>query len=102
MALGSSAAIAEHEAREAILRFGPNSEDAALDVAELTKRCSIKRTTVQEAIKGLRDEGKLQQTGSGKKSDPRRYWVPVPDDSAGTPIPIAAERIEPAEREVVQ
>ena len=102
VALGSSAAIALREACDAILKFGPRAREQALDVPELGTQCGLKRTTTQEAIRTLRAEGKLEQTGSGRKNDAYRYWVPVPDDSAGTPIPIAAERIDSAEQGVVQ
>lgn len=47
------------------------------------------RTTLQDALKRLQDEGAVEQTGRGVKGDPHRYRKPKV--SANPAIPIAAE-----------
>ena len=96
VSLGDSAAVAVSEAEQAIWDTLPNAEKEALTVDELITRSGKRRTTAQEALKGLTHSG-IETTVSGKKKDPYRYWIrpvsllPADHDSAGTHTLGAAE-----------
>ncbi len=76
-ALGSDAAVAEEEAREAILRVLPETPDEAMTEKDmLTEVASdgIKRTVAQSAIKDMLDDEVIARMGRGVKGEPYRYW----------------------------
>jgi hypothetical protein len=86
VALGDSAAVAEAEAREAILGAAPTSEAAAVSLDELRETTGCGRTTAQEAIKELLETEQLRRVGEGVRGDPYRYWRPIgPGDPPGKP-----------------
>jgi hypothetical protein len=75
-ALGDSAAVAEAEAREAILGAAPTSEAEAARLEDLLETTGVGRTVTQEAIKELLEAGELRRVGGGVRGDPYRYWRP--------------------------
>lgn len=80
-AFGSDAAVAELEARQAILRVLPGTEDGAMTLEELlaeVKEDGVNRTTAQNAIKEMLEQV-VFQVGEGVKGDPYRYWQPDGD-----------------------
>ena len=74
-ALGSDAAVAEEEAKEAILEVLPKSKDEALTLNEVLKMAGIGRTTAQKAIEEMLSDGEVKQRGRGVKNDAFRYWL---------------------------
>lgn len=77
VALGSESAVAEQEAREAILHAAPDSPDSALTTADLLGATEgIKRTVAYTIIEQLVREGLLERLGEGKKGSPHRYYSP--------------------------
>jgi hypothetical protein len=105
-ALGDSAAVAESEAREAILEAAPTSEAAAVNLTMLLMVTGLGRTTAQKAIEALLEAGKLRQVGEGVKGSPYRYWRPTsPEDPPNDPTiqdgqmrSAATDTLEEAER----
>jgi len=75
-ALGDKAAVAESEAREAILEAAPTSEAVAVSLNMLLMVTDLGRTTAQKAIEALLEAGELRRVGEGKKGSPYRYWRP--------------------------
>lgn len=76
-ALGSDAAVAEEEAREAILKVLPRTQDKAMTLDEIltkTKENGVKRTVAQDALKAMHDDNSVARSGGGVKGDPYRYW----------------------------
>jgi DNA modification methylase len=75
VALGSGMAVAQREAMDSILAVAPTSEDAAMTLDELASAAGdLKRTTAQDAVRELLDQGTLCQRGEGRKGSPYRYW----------------------------
>lgn len=74
--LGDSEAVAHDEAREALERYLPTTEDTAVTMAELLTLTGINRATVNRAMKGLPN---VQTLGKGGKKDPLRYYRPEVD-----------------------
>ena len=64
------------EAKAALLRVAPASEAEALRLDDFIEKAKVKRTSGQEAIQELTDEGKLQPIGEGVKGNPRRWFAP--------------------------
>lgn len=81
--LGTRAAVAEAEAREAILDAAPADEFGATSLDELLRITGVARTTAQNAVEGLLATGELRCIGEGVRGDPRRYWRAAPDSSRG-------------------
>jgi hypothetical protein len=75
-ALGDKAAVAEAEAREAILKAAPTEESEAMSLEDLLETTGVGRTTAQEAIKALLETGELRRAGEGVKGSPYRLWRP--------------------------
>jgi hypothetical protein len=75
-ALGDKAAVAEAEAREAILEAAPTEETEAMSLEDLLETTGVGRTTAQEAIKALLETGELRRAGEGVKGSPYRFWRP--------------------------
>ncbi len=76
-ALGSDAAVAEEEAREAILEVLPNTREKAITEKELlakVKEDGVNRTTAQAAMNGMLADEVIFRCGKGVKGDPYRYW----------------------------
>jgi hypothetical protein len=74
VALGTETAVAEAEARTAMLDAAPNNEADAMTEAELLMAARVKRTNGQKVIAELLGAGCLVRVGAGKKGDPYRYW----------------------------
>lgn len=79
--LGTRAAVAQAEAREAILNTVPADESEAISLDELLRDTGVARTTAQQAIEAMLVTGELSSIGQGVRGDPRRYWRS--DDGAG-------------------
>lgn len=79
---GTRAAVAEAEAREAILDAAPADASGAMSLDELLAETGMGRTTAQNAIGRLLEDGRLTCVGEGVRGDPRRYWRPG-DAAAG-------------------
>ena len=75
IALGSKAEVTAQEAEAAVLEALPADDDSALPLSDLVEISGAKRATVQRALKNLVSAGKVQETGAGKKGNPRRYWA---------------------------
>lgn len=71
--LGTAAAAAVRQARQAVLDVIPASPGEGLSFNETVARTGCRRSSVQEALGMLMDEGALTRTGSGKKGDPYKY-----------------------------
>jgi predicted transcriptional regulator len=105
-ALGDKAAVAESEAREAILEAAPTSEAAAVSLNFLLMVTNLGRTTAQKAIEALLEAGELRRVGEGVKGSPYRFWRPTsPEDPPDKPAPednqmlsAATQALEAAER----
>jgi hypothetical protein len=89
VSLGTSTAVAIHQAKVEILRAAPSHRSGAVTVEELTKKIGARRTSAQEAIKELIGERKLLEIGKGVKGSPHRYFKQI--DSAET-VNIGAAR----------
>lgn len=72
---GTQNEISEREAESVILGASQDSEEGAKELAALLEGTEVHRTTAQRVIKRLLGEGKLNQTGKGKKKDPFRYFL---------------------------
>ncbi len=75
-ALGNDAAVAEEEAKEAILRVLPYTENEAITLDDLVgevKGDGVKRTVAQNAINEMLDKV-VCRIGKGVKKDPYRYY----------------------------
>lgn len=79
---GTRAAVAEAEAREAILDAASADASGAMSLDELLAETGMGRTTAQNAIGRLLEDGRLTCVGEGVRGDPRRYWRPG-DAAAG-------------------
>ena len=79
VAHGTRADVAAQEARAAILRAAPRSEEKALTLEKLLDGRKVKRSTAQRVVKELIATGRLAKTGTGKKGNPFRYWAPETD-----------------------
>ena len=82
VALGSSAAVAEAEAEDAILEALASDEDMALPFSTKDGLPSIKallpehvsEATARRVLKKLAEAGKIGRKGRGVANDPQRYW----------------------------
>lgn len=79
VSLGTETAVAEAEAREAILEAAPTSEADAMKEADLIEAAGVKRTNGRTAIEEHLDAKRLVRIGAGKRGDPYRYWCPEPN-----------------------
>ena len=80
--LGDATAFAEKEAREAILDIMPAKAENAItmgDLVDKAKEHDVKRTTAQETVLALIEQGTVMRIGAGKKGDPYLHFL-----SAGT------------------
>lgn len=77
---GTRAAVAEDEAVEAILEAAPTEESQATSLDGLLEETGLGRTTAQNAVGRLLEEGRLGRVGEGVRGNARRYWLP---DDAG-------------------
>jgi hypothetical protein len=85
-ALGDKAAVAESEAREAILEAAPTSEARAVSLNFLLMVTDLGRSSAQKAIEALLEAGELRRVGAGVKGSPYRYWRPTsPDEPPNDP-----------------
>jgi len=76
--LGSAHDVAAQEARTALLAECPTDEGEAISLKNLLERLTkLKRTTAQEALTHLQDNGLVRRVGQGGKRDPFRYYRPV-------------------------
>jgi hypothetical protein len=75
IALGDPQEAAVKKAKDLILAVAPKSESEAADLAELTEIAEVSRSTGQQAVKELADEGVVARVGSGKKGSPFRYFL---------------------------
>ncbi len=89
---GTSSALAEQEARSAILKSLPKTEEDALKLDEICKVAEVKRTTAQKVLEEAYAEGAIRRIGAGKKGDAQRYFSPE-IHSAADPSYMAAERV---------
>lgn len=58
----------------ALLLAVPDTEADAKTADELMAETGLKKTAVREALARMVKEGKLMQTGTGRKNAPYRYW----------------------------
>ncbi|MGQ9553596.1 MAG: AAA family ATPase, partial [Anaerolineae bacterium] len=72
--VGSEAAFAVAEAKEAILDVIPASEMAAVTLDELADKTAVKRTSLQQAVHEMLRAGELKRLGQGKRGDPYRFY----------------------------
>jgi hypothetical protein len=73
---GPPHAVAEREAREAVLARVPSSEGDALTFDDLLNATGCSRSTLQRAVDHHVEAGSLKRKGEGKKGDPYRFWRP--------------------------
>lgn len=66
--------IGIQEVERALLLAVPDTETDAKTADELLAETDLKKTTVREALARMVKEGKLLQTGTGRKNAPYRYW----------------------------
>lgn len=74
---GECTSIATQDAKQAILAALPKSEEKAITFKALQDELpdEIKRTTAQEGLQKLIEEGKANRKSAGKKKDPYLYWA---------------------------
>jgi 5S rRNA maturation endonuclease (ribonuclease M5) len=85
MVLGTSTEVAAIEAKSAILSSLPGTPDEAVDLAAIVEATKVARATAQRAITDLRNEGRIQTVGKGKRGDPWKYYVLRSGDSGQAP-----------------
>jgi len=90
--LGTEAAVAEVQARAAILDIIPSTEENAKKQDEILEAAEVRRSTGQKVLKELQAEGAIMRLGKGRKNDPYLYWMPSEKLSATSSSSIAAER----------
>jgi hypothetical protein len=66
--------VGVQEVVRALLLAVPDTEADAKTADELMDTTGLKKTTVREALARMVKEGKLLQSGTGRKSAPYRYW----------------------------
>jgi hypothetical protein len=76
VAHGDPGAVAEKEAREAVLNVLPDNEGDGLTTDQIVTNSGAKRATVQRAINHLEETGLVAHIGAGKKGDPKKYYRP--------------------------
>jgi len=91
--MGKENEIAEREAEEAILAGAPHSEEKAETLDQLLNGSEIARTTAQRVVKKLVNEGRLKQTGGGKKRNPFRYFLSECHSAQTSPINGRSENV---------
>lgn len=84
--LGTESEISDREAEELVLGSAPASEEKAKSLDEMLDGSKVARTTAQRVAKRLSLEGRLTQTGKGKKGSPFRYFLTEKDSAQTTPI----------------
>lgn len=90
VALGTDPAVAAAEARDAVLRVAPGTEDDAITEDALLEKAGVKRTVGQEAVKEHVAAGRLRRAGAGKRGDPYRYWAPPGGSPPGSDEKVSA------------
>lgn len=86
--LGTRAAVAEDEARAAILEALPEAESEAMGLNRLLEATGAKRTVAQAALAALLEAGRIVRVGEGVRGDPYRYRHaegPTEDEAAHRP-----------------
>jgi hypothetical protein len=83
--LGTESDISEREAEDLILNGAPECEEKAKTLDELLDGSEVARTTAQRVVKRLAAEGKIIQTGRGKRGNPFRYFLPEKDSALWVP-----------------
>ncbi len=73
---GDKSAVATEEARIAIIKAAPSTEEAAKTVDDLATAGDVKRTTAHDTVKYLFERGQLCRIGTGYRGSPFRYWRP--------------------------
>jgi hypothetical protein len=73
--LRDSQTMALDDAENAIMRIAPDSEGRAETVAQLCQAADIKRTTGQEVLTKLVEQGRILRAGSGRRGAPYKYFV---------------------------
>ncbi|WP_257455624.1 spore photoproduct lyase family protein [Archangium lipolyticum] len=68
--------VGVQEVERALLLAVPDTETDAKTADELMAETDLKKTTVREALARLVKEGKLSQSGTGRKNEPYRYCQP--------------------------
>ncbi|WNG33292.1 AAA family ATPase [Archangium violaceum] len=66
--------IEAQDLERALLLAVPDTEEDAKTADELMDRTGLKKTKAREALARMVKEGKLLQTGTGRKGAPYRYW----------------------------
>jgi hypothetical protein len=66
--------VGVQEVERALLLTVPDTETDAKTADELLAETDLKKTTVREALSRMVKEGKLLQSGTGRKGTPYRYW----------------------------
>ncbi len=84
IALGSGAAVALAQAKQAILDVAPVTQEAAKKEDELLDAAKAKRTTGREALNELMEAGLIERVGAGKRGDPYRYRATPEKDTDAT------------------
>ena len=76
VSLGTDRAVEGREAREALLKDLPVSEDEALTLKDfLDTHKGLSRGTVQGLLKDLETEERVIKIGEGKRGHPHRYFI---------------------------
>ena len=93
VAHGSADDVAAQEAEAKLLEVLPSSEADAMTMEDLVEVTKATRTTIQRTLEKL---GKhVCRVGTGKRGDPRRYYLRTPTVSAQTTGPIGQKENEP-------
>ncbi|QRK12293.1 AAA family ATPase [Archangium violaceum] len=66
--------IEAQDLERALLLAVPDTEEDAKTADELMDKTGLKKTKAREALARMVKEGKLLQTGTGRKGAPYRYW----------------------------
>jgi hypothetical protein len=74
-ALGSEHALGVHRARQALEDALPRGEEEAISIDDLLTLTSIGRSSLQEALKAMQEEGEVLRIGKGSRGSPYRYWL---------------------------
>jgi AAA domain-containing protein len=80
--LGDSSAVAETQARRALMDSAPSDSDKAMTTDELMVVAKIKRTVCQRALKTLEETGAFRKVGKGLRNDPHTWYRTLATDAA--------------------
>lgn len=72
---GTSLAVAEDAAREAILKTLPKKKSESLSLEQICEQTKTTRQTAQRVLKTLRGQGTIQRSGTGTRGDCHRYFI---------------------------